>query len=368
MPNRLANEISPYLLQHKDNPVDWYPWGCGGAGEGEGGGQAAAGQHRLLRLPLVPRHGARVVRGPGDRRADERALRQHQGRPRGAPGHRSHLHDRGPGHDAAGRLASERVPDARTASRSTAAPIGRRRTGWACRRSSRCSMRVADAWTTKRRRDRRGKASRFAEHLAQRPRRCRCAGMLEPELARAGRRAPRRQFDPLTRRFRRRAEVSAADGHRVPAPRSRTASTIDDALDMAEATLEQMARGGIYDQIGGGFHRYAVDARWLVPHFEKMLYDNAQLARVYLDAYRVTGEPLYRRSRRARRWTTSLREMTAAAAASTPRRTPTAKAKRASSTSGRRTRSGPRSLRRTPRSSSVLRRPRRVGTSRAHPS
>src|SRR5206468_2122957 len=60
-------------------------------------------------------------------------------------------------------------------------------------------------------------------------------------------------------------------------------------------TCDRMAKGGVYDQVGGGFHRYAVDARWLVPHFEKMLYDNAQLARLYLEAYQVTGEPGLRR-------------------------------------------------------------------------
>jgi hypothetical protein len=56
-----------------------------------------------------------------------------------------------------------------------------------------------------------------------------------------------------------------------------------------------MARGGMYDQLGGGFHRYSVDNRWLVPHFEKMLYDNALLARLYVEAAQVTGEPFYRR-------------------------------------------------------------------------
>ena len=68
----------------------------------------------------------------------------------------------------------------------------------------------------------------------------------------------------------------------------------DSALSMATGTLEKMARGGIYDHLGGGFHRYAVDAIWLVPHFEKMLYDNSQLARAYLKAWQVTGEPLFR--------------------------------------------------------------------------
>ncbi|MDW7989894.1 MAG: thioredoxin domain-containing protein, partial [Archaeoglobaceae archaeon] len=65
--------------------------------------------------------------------------------------------------------------------------------------------------------------------------------------------------------------------------------------EAAELTLRKMALGGIYDQIGGGFHRYSVDAKWLVPHFEKMLYDNAQLAQVYAWAYSLTGDPFFRR-------------------------------------------------------------------------
>ena len=63
------------------------------------------------------------------------------------------------------------------------------------------------------------------------------------------------------------------------------------ALDMATSTLRRMAAGGIYDQLGGGFHRYAVDAVWLTPHFEKMLYDNALLARAYLDAWQAVQDP-----------------------------------------------------------------------------
>lgn len=67
------------------------------------------------------------------------------------------------------------------------------------------------------------------------------------------------------------------------------------ALDIAEHALQTMARGGMYDVVGGGFARYSVDDDWLVPHFEKMLYDNALLARVYLHAYMITGEPFYKR-------------------------------------------------------------------------
>ena len=68
-----------------------------------------------------------------------------------------------------------------------------------------------------------------------------------------------------------------------------------DALGMVTQTLRAMARGGIHDHLAGGFHRYSVDARWLVPHFEKMLYDNALLGRLYLNAYQVTGDPELRR-------------------------------------------------------------------------
>lgn len=66
-------------------------------------------------------------------------------------------------------------------------------------------------------------------------------------------------------------------------------------LAMVELTLQRMAHGGIYDQLGGGFHRYSVDEHWLAPHFEKMLYDNALLSRLYLHTYQVTNNPFYRR-------------------------------------------------------------------------
>ncbi|MGH7873079.1 MAG: thioredoxin domain-containing protein [Candidatus Binatia bacterium] len=65
-------------------------------------------------------------------------------------------------------------------------------------------------------------------------------------------------------------------------------------LEIVAHTLTKMANGGIYDHLGGGFHRYSVDAKWLVPHFEKMLYDNAQLLRSYAQAYTITGEPLFK--------------------------------------------------------------------------
>ncbi len=66
------------------------------------------------------------------------------------------------------------------------------------------------------------------------------------------------------------------------------------ALDMLVASLDAMAQGGIHDHVGGGFHRYTVERTWSLPHFEKMLYDNAQLLRIYAEAWQLTGEPLYR--------------------------------------------------------------------------
>jgi len=65
------------------------------------------------------------------------------------------------------------------------------------------------------------------------------------------------------------------------------------ALQMVEKTLDAMAKGGIYDHVGGGFHRYATDTRWLIPHFEKMLYDQALLSKIYLQAYQITGNKKY---------------------------------------------------------------------------
>ncbi|QLG26853.1 thioredoxin domain-containing protein [Halorarum halophilum] len=75
--------------------------------------------------------------------------------------------------------------------------------------------------------------------------------------------------------------------------RAHAESGRDEPFDVAIGTLEAMANGGLYDHVGGGFHRYCTDREWVVPHFEKMLYDNAELTRVYLDAYRLTGRSRY---------------------------------------------------------------------------
>ncbi len=112
-------------------------------------------------------------------------------------------------------------------------------------------------------------------------------------------RAAGAQFRRSQRRLRRRAEVSAsADAGMAAAHWARSVNTPQpdlQALYMATLTLRRMADGGINDQLGGGFCRYSVDAEWMIPHFEKMLYDNGALLAVYADAAVATGEPGYAR-------------------------------------------------------------------------
>ena len=109
---------------------------------------------------------------------------------------------------------------------------------------------------------------------------------------------------------------------------------------MVIVTLDHMAAGGIYDHLGGGFHRYSVDAEWLVPHFEKMLYDNAMLAACYLAAWQETQRKDYLRVVRET-LDYVLRDMTDPGGGFYSARTPTAKVRRAGSTSGPRRKSRP---------------------------
>jgi len=116
---------------------------------------------------------------------------------------------------------------------------------------------------------------------------------LTPELLEGAYRALVEQFDPIHGGFGR--------APKFPAPmvlefllRIYLRTGDAQAREMVEHTLIRMARGGIYDHVGGGFHRYSTDAQWLIPHFEKMLYDNALLAHAYLVAYQLTHRPLYR--------------------------------------------------------------------------
>ena len=116
-------------------------------------------------------------------------------------------------------------------------------------------------------------------------------GELRPDMAETGARALARALRPDQRRiWGTRPNFPTVSYFRFSCGCIRRLA-ISNSADMVRETLTKMAKGGIYDQLGGGFHRYSVDDRWLVPHFEKMLYDNALLARLYLDAGRALGEP-----------------------------------------------------------------------------
>ena len=280
--NRLAGATSPYLLQHADNPVDWYPWGDEALARARGG-QAGPALDRLRGLPLVPRDGARVVRGPRDRRGDERALRQRQGRPRGAPDLDAVYMDAVVALTGGGGwpMTVFLTPDGEPFYGGTYFPPEPRHGMPAFRDVLRGRRRVPRA--PRRSTGRRARSSRRSRSLRcgrrRDPLRPRCstrpAHLRAAFDARLGRLGPRRSSRP-----RRRSSCSCAGG------RARAGC--------ANQTLDGMAAGGMYDLVGGGFHRYSVDERWLVPHFEKMLYDNALLARVYLHAWVVTGEERYR--------------------------------------------------------------------------
>ena len=141
-----------------------------------------------------------------------------------------------------------------------------------------------------------GRAAR-GDPLAGR-RRSSSACAARPRSSRRRRRSTRPRSTPPSARCASSTTPSTAASAR--APKFPPASAIEFLLgrgerEMALHTLRRMASGGMYDQIGGGFARYSVDRTWLVPHFEKMLYDNALLARAYLHAWQVTGEPLFER-------------------------------------------------------------------------
>jgi hypothetical protein len=151
---------------------------------------------------------------------------------------------------------------------------------------------VAEAWEN-RREELLGSADQVTEALQRREGVGGEAEVLHPETLDVAVRALRQQFDSV--------EGGWGGAPKFPQPMIlefllRYYRTTEDArtLAMVSQTLDKMARGGIYDQLGGGFHRYSVDDHWLVPHFEKMLYDNALLTRAYLHAWQLTGEPLFR--------------------------------------------------------------------------
>jgi hypothetical protein len=289
--NRLADETSPYLLQHADNPVDWYPWG-------EEAFARARAEDRpiLLSVGYAACHWCHVMEHESFEDEATAAL----------------MNER----FVNVKVDREERPDVDALSMDSVVALTGQG-GWPTTvfltpegepffagtyfppepRHGLPSFRqvlaaVADAYG-----ERRGDVARQAAAVVETVRR---ASQLRPS------------GEPLTETTLRDAAAALRSGFDERwggwghAPKFPPASALefllrvhagtgdDEALRPVTATLDGMAAGGMYDLVGGGFHRYSVDERWLVPHFEKMLYDNALLATAYLHGWVVTGEARYR--------------------------------------------------------------------------
>ncbi|MFD7002438.1 thioredoxin domain-containing protein [Streptomyces mirabilis] len=292
MPNRLAHETSPYLLQHADNPVDWWPWSAEAFEEARKRGVPV-----LLSVGYSSCHWCHVM--AHESFEDEATA--------------AYLNE----HFVSVKVDREERPDV-DAVYMEAVQAATGQGGWPMTvfltqeaepfyfgtyfppapRHGMPSFRqvlegVRGAWT-----DRRGEVAEVAGKIVR--------DLAEREMSFGSGEAPGEEdlagaLLGLTR------EYDASRGGFGGAPKfppsmviefllrhhARTGS--EGALQMAQDTCERMARGGIYDQLGGGFARYSVDREWVVPHFEKMLYDNALLCRVYAHLWRTTGSELARR-------------------------------------------------------------------------
>ncbi|MBM3945361.1 MAG: thioredoxin domain-containing protein, partial [SAR202 cluster bacterium] len=292
MPNRLANETSPYLLQHANNPVDWYPWGDEALTRAK-----KEDKPILLSVGYSACHWCHVMERESFENEDIAAL----------------MND----NFVCIKVDREERPDVDSIYMAAVQAMTGRG-GWPMTvfltpngepfyggtyfppedrhgipGFPRVLMSMADAYAT-----RKAEVAQSAHGIMHEMRQVATAmqsqGTLNHEVLDQAFAGLAKTFDsdqggfgiqpkfpqPMTYEFLLRHYARTGDTQ---------------ALDMVTLTLDKMAMGGIYDQLGGGFHRYSVDTYWLVPHFEKMLYDNALLATLYLHAFQVTGKLLYRR-------------------------------------------------------------------------
>ncbi|HEU4737008.1 MAG TPA: thioredoxin domain-containing protein [Solirubrobacterales bacterium] len=286
MANRLAEETSPYLLQHRDNPVDWYPWG-------EEALSRARSEDRpiLLSIGYSACHWCHVM----ERESFE------------DPATAAYMNE----HFVNVKVDREERPDVDALYMEAVQTISGQG-GWPMTvfldpagvpfyggtyfppddergmPSFRMVMEaVVDAFVRKR--------DEIEQRAPQMRARLAAIGKVEPAADAPG----AAMLDEAVERL-----LSAADRGRGGfggAPKFPPASALELLLargerEIPQPTFDAMLAGGIYDQVGGGFARYSVDAAWLVPHFEKMLYDNALLARAYLHGWQVFGHERYRRT------------------------------------------------------------------------
>ena len=290
--NRLAGETSPYLLQHAHNPVDWYPWGDEAFARARAedkpillsvGYSACHWCHVMEResfenpeiAAIMNRHFV-SVKVDREERPDVdqiymqavQSLTGHGGWP----------------------MTVFLTPDGEPFYGGTYYPPVE---GHGLPAFPRLLQALAEAWA-----NRRGEvvasAQKIGEALGQSERLRASTGLLTDEILFGAFQALSAQFDET--------EGGLGGAPKFPQPmiwefvlRFWKRSKNPRGRQMVHTTLTMMARGGMYDQVGGGFHRYSVDPHWLVPHFEKMLYDNAQLASLYLSGWLAFGDPQCRR-------------------------------------------------------------------------
>jgi uncharacterized protein YyaL (SSP411 family) len=308
--NRLAHETSPYLLQHAHNPVDWYPWG-------EEALQKARSEDKpiMLSVGYSACHWCHVMERESFENEDIAALMNQY--------FVSIKVDREERPDIDGiymqavqamtgqggwPMTIFLTPDGRPFYGGTYFPPRDRHYGREVMPGfPRLLQSMAEAYADHRQ-EVEEHANQVADFLRQgsggklRSKDLGPTGELPLDLLNKASQALAEDFDAIhggfgnapkfpntmSLEFLLRTHLHRASGQLL-------GSVAPSEMEIVETSLQNMANGGIYDQLGGGFHRYSVDAEWLVPHFEKMLYDNALLSRVYLHTYLVTSNPLYRR-------------------------------------------------------------------------
>ena len=286
MPNRLAHEKSPYLLQHANNPVDWLPWGTEAF-------ELAKSEDKpiFLSVGYSTCHWCHVMeRESFENESIAKQLNRdfvpvkvdREERPDVDDVYMTAVQTM----TGAGGwpMSLFLTPDGRPFYGGTYYPPDDRygRPGFPSVLSA-----VADAWEN-RRSELEASAGQLLAHLDRTAHSVSSGPEVGPEPLEKAARALAAEFDPRNGGFG--AAPKFPPSMRLEFLIRRWIRTGENAArEMVETTLEKMAAGGIYDHVGGGFHRYSTDAHWLVPHFEKMLYDNALLARAYLLAFRAFG-------------------------------------------------------------------------------
>jgi hypothetical protein len=292
MPNRLASEKSPYLLQHAGNPVDWYPWGEDAFAEAR-----RAGKPIFLSVGYSTCHWCHVMERESFESEEIAAILNREFVPIKVDREERPDVDRvymtfvqattGSG---GWPMSVWLTPDLQPFYGGTYFPPDSR---WGRPGFVEILRELARLWQSERGRVLQA-ASELTAQLRAIGRTASSAGVPPREALDRAAADLERAFDPEHGGF------GAAPKFPRPSEllflfRAGGSVARAEARHAALETLRAMARGGIYDHVGGGFHRYSVDSAWRVPHFEKMLYDQAQLVLAYLEAFQATGAPEFRR-------------------------------------------------------------------------